>query len=160
MEAWPLVAMRAPDQGRILPPLPNPRTNNPSVLFLLLYLPKPVVVSWKDTLFVGIDACFKTKLKDRGLKDPDLATGLAYMVNENQYQEYLAANPDVNEPVSCVLYPSFIDSLLIAVIADHNLWSRPQRCKPGIYKALSGIYRHWRCRCFVPPRLCPSKWGC
>lgn len=105
MEVWPLVVTRAPDQGRILLHLRPPRTNNRSMLFLSVYSSKPVV-SWKDTLFVGIDACFKTKLKDRGFNDPDLGTGLAYMVKENQYQEYLALNPEFDEPVSCVLRPS------------------------------------------------------
>ena len=58
------------------------------------------VVSWKNTLFLGVDACFKLKLKDRGFDDPDLGTGLAYMVNEDSYQAYLAANADSSEPVS------------------------------------------------------------
>ena len=97
--------MPAPDQERISPVHPSPRTNDPSMLSLLVYSLEPVVVSWKNTLFVGIDACFKTKLKDRGFNDPDLGTGLAYMVNENQYQTYLALNPDINEPASYTLRP-------------------------------------------------------
>ena len=42
-----------------------------------------------NTLFLGIDGCFKTKLKERGIKDPDLGTGLAYMVNDDDYAEHL-----------------------------------------------------------------------
>jgi hypothetical protein len=36
-----------------------------------------------------VDGCFKTKLKDRGIKDPDLGTGLAYMVNDMDYAAHL-----------------------------------------------------------------------
>ena len=56
-------------------------------------------------LFLGVDACFKLKLKDRGFDDPDLGTGLAYMVNEASYQTYLNANADRSEPVSSVVHP-------------------------------------------------------
>lgn len=40
-------------------------------------------------MFLGIDACFKLKLKDRGLKDPDLGVRLAYMANETEYSDYI-----------------------------------------------------------------------
>ena len=43
-------------------------------------------------MFLGVDACFKLKLKDRGFNDPELGTRLAYMVNEAAYQMYLNAN--------------------------------------------------------------------
>ena len=56
-------------------------------------------------LFLGVDACFKLKLKDRGFNDPDLGTGLAYMVNEAAYQMYLNANANHSEPVSSVVHP-------------------------------------------------------
>lgn len=46
-------------------------------------------VSWKSTLMISLDACFKLKLKDRKFVDPDLGTGLAYMVNEEKYQAHL-----------------------------------------------------------------------
>jgi hypothetical protein len=36
-----------------------------------------------------VDGCFKTKLKDCGITDPDLGTGLAYMVNEADYATHL-----------------------------------------------------------------------
>jgi hypothetical protein len=49
-----------------------------------------LVVSWKNTLFLGIDACFKLKLKDRGFKDPDLGTNLVYMVNNRDYAKHLS----------------------------------------------------------------------
>ncbi|KAF9781630.1 hypothetical protein BJ322DRAFT_1010663 [Thelephora terrestris] len=42
-----------------------------------------------NTTFLGIDGCFKTKLKDRGITDPDLGTGLAYMVNSADYAAHL-----------------------------------------------------------------------
>ena len=67
-----------------------------------------VVVSWKNTLFLGIKTCFKLKLKDHGFDDPELGTGLAYMVNEGPYQAYLDANANSNEPVSSAVH--FFDS--------------------------------------------------
>ena len=42
-------------------------------------------------LFLGIDGCFKPKFKDRGITDPDLGTGLAYMVDEGDYAAHLEA---------------------------------------------------------------------
>ena len=41
-------------------------------------------------MVISLDACFKLKLKDRKFVDPDLGTGLAYMVNEDKYQAHLA----------------------------------------------------------------------
>lgn len=63
---------------------------------------------------MGVDACFKLKLKDRGFGGADLSAGLAYMVKEDQYKTYLAANTDINEPVRSVLCS--IDSSLIATM--------------------------------------------
>ena len=54
---------------------------------------------WKNTLFVGVDACFKLKLKDRKFDDPDLGTGLAYMVEDAPYQEHLKHGSDLTETV-------------------------------------------------------------
>jgi hypothetical protein len=39
------------------------------------------------------------KLKDRGFKDTELSTGLAYMVNEGPYQAHMRAAPNAVEPV-------------------------------------------------------------
>lgn len=74
-------------------------------------------------LYLGINTCFKLKLKDRGLKDPDLSSGLAYMVNEDSYRAYLDANANVIKLVSLFF-------LLLPSIADHydtdqHLWSGP-----------------------------------
>lgn len=60
------------------------------LLFVLTVLIPVVLRSWKSTLIVALDACFKLKLKDRSFKDPDLGTGLAYMANEEKYQRHLA----------------------------------------------------------------------
>jgi hypothetical protein len=43
-----------------------------------------------NTLYLGLDACFKLKLKDRGLNDPDLGTRLLYFVNDSKYRAYLS----------------------------------------------------------------------
>ena len=82
-----------------------------SVLPFRLYscvLTRVVSVSWKSTLIIALDACFKLKLKDRSFVDPDLGTGLAYMVNEKKYQLHLAhcaENPlsrEVSAPHLCI----------------------------------------------------------
>ena len=52
-----------------------------------------VFVSWKSTLIIALDACFKLKLKNRSFNDPDLGTRLAYMVNDNKYQLHLSQCP-------------------------------------------------------------------
>ena len=51
-------------------------------------------------MFLGIDACFKLKLKERGFDDPDLGTGLAYLVNNVPYEEHLKSNFATSEMVS------------------------------------------------------------
>ena len=57
--------------------------------------------SWKNTLFLGIDACFKLRLKERGFNDPDLGTGLAYMVNDVPYGKHLKSSTTTSDTVSC-----------------------------------------------------------
>jgi hypothetical protein len=82
---------------------------------LFVVLTNAVVVRWKNSLILGIDACFKVKLKDCGVQDPDLLSGSAYMVNEKLYQNYLSANTVVAEPVS-LFYQQFYSSVLITVV--------------------------------------------
>lgn len=41
-------------------------------------------------MFIGLDACFKFKHKDRSFKDPDLGNGLAYVVPDVAYKEHLS----------------------------------------------------------------------
>lgn len=64
-----------------------------------------MIIRHLDTLFLGIDGCFKTKLKDRKIADPDLGTGLAYMVNDVDYATHLeeTAEEVVEAPVSVCL---------------------------------------------------------
>lgn len=79
---------------------------------LPVVLTRLVVVRWKNTLFIGLDACFKLKLKDRGFKDPDVSQGSAYTVNEGPYQKYLRANLNVDEPVSYSVQRVYLHDLL------------------------------------------------
>lgn len=48
------------------------------------------VVTSNATVFIGLDACFKFKLKERGFRDPDLGSGLAYVVPDSAYREHLS----------------------------------------------------------------------
>ena len=53
---------------------------------------------WLYTLFIMLDANFRLKSKDRDIKsDPALGSGLAYYVNEEDYQEYLRMAPEQTE---------------------------------------------------------------
>ena len=99
MEAWRLDVLLVPNQGRILLFSWRPSRTSDFPNCFMLHLPVPVVIRWKNTLFLGVDACFKLKLKDRGFKDPSLCTGLAYMVNKDSYQQHLDANASIIDPV-------------------------------------------------------------
>ncbi|EMD30796.1 hypothetical protein CERSUDRAFT_60828, partial [Gelatoporia subvermispora B] len=48
-----------------------------------------------------LDACFKLKLKARGITDPDLGTGWAYFIDEPGYQAYLSSCQDLKEISPC-----------------------------------------------------------
>jgi len=56
------------------------------------------------TLFIAVDANFKLKGKDRGIKDIELMSGLGVFVNEAKYQEHLGAYVEQPEvcPTSCL----------------------------------------------------------
>jgi hypothetical protein len=44
---------------------------------------------WIYCLFLAIDANFRLRLKARGIKDPELGSGLAYFVDTTKFQEHL-----------------------------------------------------------------------
>jgi hypothetical protein len=60
-----------------------------------------------NTTFLGIDGCFKTKLKDRGIKDPDLGNGLAYMVDDTDYTAHLKDPAGLKADEEKVIYLYF-----------------------------------------------------
>ena len=47
---------------------------------------------WLYSLFVAIDANFRLKLKTRGIKDPELGSGLAYFVNTPKFEAHLKSH--------------------------------------------------------------------
>lgn len=51
------------------------------------------------TLFISLDTCFRLKrrLISSKLKDPDLGSGWAYMVETDPYREYLRSVTDQKE---------------------------------------------------------------
>ncbi|KAJ7441783.1 hypothetical protein B0H11DRAFT_2251843 [Mycena galericulata] len=57
----------------------------------------------KVTLYLGLDACFRLKrrLVSSELKDPDLGSGWAYMVENAPYREYLRGVTDQKEMATC-----------------------------------------------------------
>ena len=52
---------------------------------------------WLYDLFLAIDANFRLKQKTRGIKDPELGSGLAYFVNNGRFEEHLKSHVDENE---------------------------------------------------------------
>lgn len=63
-----------------------------------------LLFSWLDTLTLMLDANFRLKSKERGIKtDPALGSGLAYYVEEGKYQDYLKTCTDQTE----VFYPHY-----------------------------------------------------
>ena len=61
------------------------------------------VIRWLYCLFLAIDANFRLKLKTRGIKDPELRSGLAYFVNTVKFQEHLKNHVHDNEVSSSIL---------------------------------------------------------
>ncbi|KAI0054692.1 hypothetical protein BV25DRAFT_1873293 [Artomyces pyxidatus] len=64
---------------------------------------------WKHAMFLAIDANFKLKLKNRGLKDISLAPGWGYFVNKPDYEAFLADYVDEPEMKHCDSNHSAID---------------------------------------------------
>jgi hypothetical protein len=124
-----------------------------------------VNVSWKSTLFVALDACFKLKLKDRSSVDPDLGTGFAYMVSNKNYLSHIAhceRNPLPKE-VS-LLYSG--GHQLITIASDPRVWINAACRQRSPHKVISWLRHHWSCHLVILTcthsacRCCrPSKGG-
>lgn len=161
-EAWLSNALRAPipavtSQSRCLMTSRNfcPWLTAPVVCTHVLY-----VVTSNATLFIGLDACFKFKSKERGFKDPDLGNGLAYVVSDDAYKEHLShhAGSQPRTDVSCLCYQAYA-SLLMPVIGRY-LRILPPRCERSPYKELLWVGIYWPGSRVVPTHECPPKRGC
>ncbi|TDL13451.1 hypothetical protein BD410DRAFT_735374, partial [Rickenella mellea] len=64
---------------------------------------------WKYGLYLAIDANFRLKLKQRGIKDSPLGDGLAYFVPKTQYDQHLAEYVDQPEMNTCNSNLSAVD---------------------------------------------------
>ncbi|TCD59923.1 hypothetical protein EIP91_011184 [Steccherinum ochraceum] len=84
-------------------------------------------VQWLYTLFLMTDANFKLKLKDKNIKDIELAPGWAYFVNDEKYKAHLVKhfkeNGDIIEENTCS--------------ADHNAILKANIAKEGY--SVSGV---------------------
>ena len=49
------------------------------------------------TQFLAVDGNFKLWLKDRGIRNPELAPGWAYFVKEKNYQSFIKEYVDESE---------------------------------------------------------------
>ena len=89
------------------PACPHPGRNLPddwdkpgplSYVFILYSVPSSnASLRWLNTLILSMDANFKLKSKERGIRDPELAPGWSYFVHEEQYQEFLKNHVDQPE---------------------------------------------------------------
>ncbi|KAJ7023340.1 hypothetical protein C8F04DRAFT_908912, partial [Mycena alexandri] len=63
------------------------------------FVPKPSSFRFLYTLFIALDVCFRLKrwLVSNELRDPDLGSGWAYMVETTKYREYLRGVTDQKE---------------------------------------------------------------
>lgn len=53
---------------------------------------------WIFTLYLAMDANFRLKLRERGIKnDPELGPGWAYFVNDREYQQSMSTFGDQKE---------------------------------------------------------------
>lgn len=69
-------------------------------MFLSHFMPQYSVTThrrWLHSLFIAIDANFRLKLKTRGIKDPELGSGLAYFVNTTKFGAHLKSHVDEDE---------------------------------------------------------------
>ena len=58
---------------------------------------------WIYCLFLAIDANFRLRLKTRGIKDPELGSGLAYFVDAAKFREHLKDRVQEEEVSSTIL---------------------------------------------------------
>ena len=94
---------------------------------------------WLYTLYLAIDANFRLKLKERGIKqDVDLGAGWAYFVNDRLYREELVKHTDFIE-VRAMSTPMF-------AFANH-LCSQKNSCQSthqAIARATSRVNKGYR----------------
>ena len=75
-------------------------------------------------MIIALDACFKLKLKDHSFADPDLGTGLSYMVGEEDYKSHIARCEQTPPPKEVSFFLLFTPTLMVltSTFPDHRLW--------------------------------------
>ena len=116
-----------------------------------------VNLSWRSTFIIALEACLKLELKDRPFADPDVGTGLSYMVGEENYKTHIAGCEPTPPPkeVNILLSPwmlssqtSTCGSMLHAVNEAHTSASRGYLAAGVVILLVSTRTRQaeWRCR--------------
>ena len=105
---------------------------NYPLVFLSLH-PMTTHFRWLYSLFIAIDANFRLKLKSRGIKDPELGSGLAYFVNAAKFEAHLGHHHDEGN-VSCFYF--FCCAAESSMFEHHTaidrvLWHGVPRRKPS-----------------------------
>lgn len=91
---------------------------------------------WLYSLFIAMDANFRLKLKTRGIKDPELGSGLAYFVNATKLEAHLKNYVDERE----VSFPVPFVRQKIYILRDRDLWDGVSCGKPGKLEAVERFY--------------------
>ena len=108
---------------------------------------------WLYCLFLAIDANFRLKLKARGIKDPEVGSGLAYFVDVAKFQQHLKHHADEQEvSASVALIENDVNSF-----TDRNLWGRIPCSKPGKFTVVKGLFGFRRRRSRLSPRSGPQE---
>ena len=108
---------------------------------------------WIYALFLAIDANFRLKLKARGIKDPELGTGLAYFVDTTKFQEHIK-NHSHEEDESL---PSLRCKPVLTISIDGDLRGRVPCGQPSEFEVVQGFFGFWCRRNRLPPWLGSQK---
>jgi len=98
-----------PHPGRNLPPEWRNEHGDKACVSLLSLIPQrsmTIHYRWMYSLFIAMDANFRLKLKTRGIKDPELGSGLAYFVNAAKFDAHLKSQVHEEEVSVSDLFPS------------------------------------------------------
>ena len=89
----PWSALRVPTPVEICLPIGKKHQMKSSATLCPYCQPKlNPVRRWLYTLFLAVDANFRLKLKNRGINDPDIGSGWAYFVENQQYTKHVSQN--------------------------------------------------------------------
>lgn len=113
-------------------------TNSNGLIFIL-FDTVCCCYSWLYTLYLAMDACFKLKLKNRRLHDPDLGTGWSYFVEDSKYQTFLNECADRKDDKEVRRFNSYLLKCASPFPEDKHLRVRTPRCQLSLHEVLKEL---------------------